>query len=167
MDEMSDGILEALEELMELLEDTVGPVTAAGLIGIANMVITRNEAPTGLSALALSGSPPTNFNGPQPGGGSSPTANNPSAIEARNVFQLLQNGAITGISGVGIGPLVAVFGLPRTTNNFRASAGIFEEINIQRRRRRGSRDKLHSFVKPIQHMAQGMSQIRRYVLIFT
>ena len=160
----------ALEELMEMLEEAAGPATAVGLIGLANMIMPRNAAvagaaTAGLSAAALSGSPPSNFNGPQPGqpgGGSSPTANTPSAIEAQNVFQLLQNGAIAGISGVGIGPLVAVFGLAGTTNNFRATAGIFEEINVQRRRRRGIREQIGSFVKPIQRMVKGMIQIRRY-----
>ena len=163
---MSDEMLSALEELIELLEEAAGPVTAAGLIGVANMVMMpRNVGSTGLASAALSSSPPSNFNGPQPGqpgGGSSPTANTPSAIEARNVFQLLQTGAITGISGDGIGPLVAVFGLARTTNNFKATAGIFEEINVKRRRQRGIREQIGSFVKPIQRMVKGIFQIRRY-----
>ena len=172
---MSDEIMGALEELMELLEEAAGPVAAAGLIGVANMVMPSvmpsNVAATGLSAAALSGSPPTNFNGPQPGqpgGGSPPTANTLSAIEARNEFQLLQNGAIAGISGVGIGPLVAVFDLVRTTDKFRATAGIFEEKNIQRRKRRGIREQIDLFVnKPLSnithYMAQGMSRIGRHV----
>ena len=87
-----------------------------------------------------------------------------SAIEARNVYQLLQTGAIAGISVAGIGPLVALFDLLRTNDNFRATAGIFEEINVQRRRRRGIREQIGSFLKPFQRLAKGMFQIRRYVL---
>ena len=153
---------------MEMLEEAVGPATAVGLIGLANMIISSpgNTAATGgLSATALSGSPPTNFNGPlpgQPGGGSSPTANTPSAIEARNVYQLLQTGAIAGISVAGIGPLVALFDLLRTNDNFRATAGIFEELNVQRRSRRGIREQIGSFFNTIQRMVKGMIQIKRY-----
>ena len=171
MGEMSDEMLSALEELIELLEEAAGPVTAAGLIGIASMVMMpRNVGSTGLAAAALSGSPPTNFNGPQPGqpgGGSLPTANTPSAIQGQNVFQLLQTGAIGGISVAGIGPLVALFDFPRTNDNFRATAGIFEEINVPRRGRRGIRRQISSFVSPISkithRMARAMIQIRRYI----
>ena len=62
---------------------------------------------------------------------------------------MLQNGTIAGISGVGIGPLVAIFDLPETTNNFRAIAGIFEERTLRRRKTRGIRGPIHSFFKPI------------------
>ena len=64
----------------------------------------------------------------------------------------------------GIGPLVAVFDLPQTNDNFRATAGIFEEVNVQRRRRRGIREQIGSFLKPFQRLAKGTFQIRRYVL---
>ena len=95
-------------------------------------------------------------------GGSLPTANTPSAVQAQNIFQSLQTGAIAGISLAGIGPLVAVFDLPQTNDNFRATAGIFEELNVQRRSRRGIRKQIGSFFKPIQRMVKGMIQIRRY-----
>ena len=113
--------MEDIEEFLETLREAAPMVTSAGLIGVANMVLPQTFTPS-----ALSGSAPTSFTGPQPGqpgGGSLPTANTPSAIQARNVFQLLQNGAIAGISGVGIGSLVAVFDLPRTPDNFGATAG--------------------------------------------
>ena len=91
-------------------------------------------------------------------GGSLPTANFPSALEARNLHQMLQNGRIAEISELGIGPLVAIFDLSETTNNFRAIAGIFEERNLRRRKTRGIRKQIHSFFKPIYN-------IGRHVLI--
>ena len=157
-----------MEQLLELLAEEArapGPVTAAGLILVASRILDDSD-----SSDSGTGSPPSNFNGPQPGqpgGGSLPTANTPSAIEARNVFQLLQTGAIGGISVAGIGPLVALFDLPRTNDNFRATAGIFEEMNVPRRRRRGIRRRVDSFVNPISkithRMVRVMTQIRRYV----
>ena len=57
-----DDILKALEELLEALAEAAPLATAAGLIGVATMVVPQLGVPT-----ALSGSPPTNFNGPQPG----------------------------------------------------------------------------------------------------
>ena len=159
-----------MEQLLELLAEEArapGPVTAAGLILVASRILDDSD-----SSDSGTGSPPSNFNGPQPGqpgGGSLPTANTPSAIEAQNVFQLLQTGAIGGISVAGIGPLVALFDLPRTNDNFRATAGIFEEINVPRRKRRGIRRRLGSFINPISkithHMARAMTQIRRYLCI--
>ena len=59
---MAEDPVSALEELMGLLEEAAGPATAAGLIGVATMVVPQLSVPT-----ALSGSPPNNFNGPQPG----------------------------------------------------------------------------------------------------
>ena len=65
------------------------------------------------------------------------------------------------------GPLVALFDFPRTNDNFRATAGIFEEINVPRRGRRGIRRQISSFVNPISkithRMARAMIQIRRYI----
>ena len=154
-----------MEQLLELLAEEArapGPVTAAGLILVASRILDDSD-----SSDSGTGSPPSNFNGPQPGqpgGGSLPTANTPSAIEARNVFQLLQTGAIGGISVAGIGSLVAVFDLPRTDDNFRATAGIFEEINVPRWRRKGIRRQIVNPISKITHrMAQSMTQIRRYI----
>ena len=162
----------ALEQILELLEEELkkpGAGTASALIGISMMMMSSNS---GSGSGSGTGSPPSNFNGPQPGqpgGGLLPTANTPSAIEAQNVFQLLQTGAIGGISVAGIGPLVALFDLPRTNDNFRATAGIFEEINVPRRKKRGIRRRLGSFINPISkithHMARAMTQIRRYLCI--
>ena len=155
----------ALEELLELLEEAAGPAAAAGVIGVASMMVLSSSS--GLGSGLGSGSTPSNFNGPQPGqpgGGMLPTANIPSAIEAQNVFQLLQTGAIGGISVAGIGSLVAVFDLPRTDDNFRATAGIFEEINVPRWRRKGIRRQIVNPISKITHrMAQSMTQIRRYI----
>ena len=61
-DPMTSTILGAFEELLEALEEAAPVATAAGLIGLATMVVPHLRVPT-----ALSGSPPTNFNGPQPG----------------------------------------------------------------------------------------------------
>ena len=160
----------ALEQALELLAAETrspGPVTAIGLIVVASSMMDSSSSSGSGSG---TGSPPSNFNGPQPGqpgGGSLPTANTPSAIQGQNVFQLLQTGAIGGISVAGIGPLVALFDFPRTNDNFRATAGIFEEINVPRRGRRGIRRQISSFVNPISkithRMARAMIQIRRYV----
>ena len=57
---------------------------------------------------------------------------------------MLQNGRIAEISGLGIGPLVAIFDLPGTTENFEATAGIFEERTLRRRKTRGIRNTIHS-----------------------
>ena len=65
MASISDGydeILEALGELLEALAEAAPLATAAGLIGVASMVVPRFLVPTSLSGL-----PPNNFIGPQPG----------------------------------------------------------------------------------------------------
>ena len=56
---------------------------------------------------------------------------------------MLQNGRIAEISGLGIGPLVAIFDLPRTTENFKATVGIFEERTLRRRKTGGIRNTIH------------------------
>ena len=53
---------------------------------------------------------------------------------------MLQNGRIAEISGLGIGPLVAIFDLPGTSENFKATVGIFEERTLRRRKTRGIRN---------------------------
>ena len=162
--EVMEDPASALEQLLEFFEEELrkpGAGTAAALAGAASMLMMPSNSGSGSDT----GSPPSNFNGPQPGqpgGGSLPTANTPSAVQAQNIFQSLQTGAIAGISVAGIGPLVAVFDLPQINDNFRATAGIFEELNVQRRSRRGIREQIGSFFKPIQRMIQGMIQIRRY-----
>ena len=75
MTSISDGydeILEALGELLEALAEAAPLATAAGLIGVASMVVPRFLVPTSLSGL-----PPNNFIGPQPGqpGGSNSNSN--------------------------------------------------------------------------------------------
>ena len=65
MTSISDGydeILEALEELLRALAEAAPLATTAGLIGVASMVVPRLLVPTSLSGL-----PPNNFIGPQPG----------------------------------------------------------------------------------------------------
>ena len=57
-----DEILEALGELLEALAEAAPMATAAGLVGVASMVVPRFLVPTSLSGL-----PPYNFIGPQPG----------------------------------------------------------------------------------------------------
>ena len=164
--EVMEDPASALEQLLEFFEEELrkpGAGTAAALAGAASMLMMPSNSGSGSGS--DTGSPPSNFNGPQPGqpgGGSLPTANTPSAVQAQNIFQSLQTGAIAGISVAGIGPLVAVFDLPQTNDNFRATAGIFEELNVQRRSRRGIREQIGSFFKTIQRMVKGMIQIRRY-----
>ena len=57
-----DDILKALEELLVALAEAAPLATAVGLIGVASMVVPRFLVPTSLSGL-----PPNNFIGPQPG----------------------------------------------------------------------------------------------------
>ena len=155
-----------MEDFLEAVGEAAPAIATVGLIGAANMVLPQAFTPTS----AFSGSAPTSFNGPQPGqpgGGSPPTANTPNAAQARNVFQSLQNGGIAGISAIGIGALVAVFELPRTPNNFGATAFIFEEKNSQRplRTKRGIRSQIISFAESLLFISQtiekGQSKLSR------
>ena len=54
--------MEALEELLVALAEAAPMATAAGLVGVASMVVPQFLVPTSLSGL-----PPNNFIGPQPG----------------------------------------------------------------------------------------------------
>ena len=163
-----DELQETIEEILETVSEAAPAIATVGLIGTAGMVLPMAFTPSATSV--FSGSTPTSFNGPQPGqagGGSLPMANTPNAAQARNVFQSLQNGEITGISAIGIGALVAVFELPRTPENFGATALIFEEKNSQRpqRMKRGIRSQIISFAKFLLFISQtiekGQSKLAR------
>ena len=98
---------------------------------------------TAAASAPVSGSVPANFAGPPPGapgGGIPPTAiANPTVIAGTAAF--------IGLGLVGVGPIVALFDIPRTNDNFAANAGIFEELNDQSRGKREIRKHLKSLAK--------------------
>ena len=98
---------------------------------------------TAAGSAPVSGSVPANFAGPPPGapgGGIPPTAiANPTVIAGTAAF--------IGLGLVGVGPIVALFDIPRTNDNFAANAGIFEELNDQSRGKREIRKHLKSLAK--------------------
>ena len=116
------------------------PAAAAGLIGVANMVMPMFM---GSASAPTAGSAPPNFAGPPPGapgGGIPPTLiANPTVIAGTGIF--------LGLGLVGVGPLVALFDIPRTNDNFAANAGIFEELNGQRRGKREAKKQIILFAK--------------------
>ena len=138
------------------------PAAAVGLIGVANMVM-----PMFMGSAPTSGSPPPNFAGPPPGapgGGFPPTAlANPTVIAGTSLF--------AGLGLIGAGQLVALFDLPRTNDNFAATAGIFEEGNGPQSRRRGKREakkQIILFAKLLLWISEtidkGQHKISRYLL---
>ena len=135
---------------------------AGGLVTAVNMVM-----PMIFTASApASGSAPPNFAGPAPGapgGGIPPTLiANPTVIAGTGIF--------LGLGLVGVGPLVALFDIPRTNDNFAANAGIFEELNDgQRRGKREIRKQKYHLAKfqswINQTIERGLSNIFRYIQI--
>ena len=122
---------------------------------------------TAAGSAPVSGSVPTNFAGPPPGapgGGFPPTAlANPTVIAGTSLF--------AGLGLIGAGQLVALFDLPRTNDNFAATAGIFEEGNGPQSRRRGKREakkQIILFAKLLLWISEtidkGQHKISRYLL---
>ena len=142
------------------------PAAAAGLIGVANMVMPMFM---GTASAPTAGSAPLNFAGPQPGtlgGGFLPTAlANPTVIAGTGLF--------ASLALVGAGQLVALFNLQRTNDNFGAIAGIFEEGNgALRSRRRGRREakkQIILFAKLLlwinETIEKGQHNVSRYLLV--
>ena len=154
---------DTMDGIMEALEMAAAPAAAAGLIGVANMVM-----PMFMGSAPTSGSPPPNFAGPPPGapgGGFPPTAlANPTVIAGTSLF--------AGLGLIGAGQLVALFDLPRTNDNFAATAGIFEEGNGPQSRRRGKREakkQIILFAKLLLWISEtidkGQHKISRYYLL--
>ena len=119
---------------------------------------------TAAGSAPVSGSVPANFAGPPPGvpgGGIPPTAiANPTVIAGTAAF--------IGLGLVGVGPIVALFDIPRTNDNFAANAGIFEELNDQSRGKREIRKHLNSMAKfqswIEETLERGLLNIFRYIL---
>ena len=156
---------DTMDGIMEALEMAAAPAAAAGLIGVANMVMPMFM---GSASAPTSGSAPLNFSGPQPGtpgGGFLPSAlANPTVIAGTSLFAAL--------SLVGAGPLVALFDLPATDPNKAAIAGIFEEGNGPPSRRRGKREvkkQMILFAKLLlwinETIEKGQHKISRYIYI--